>query len=278
VVSKFGSEIVGVSRTREKPWAAPGSPSLPGALPVVARTAAGEVVVTPDAAGGLSGLDATTGQTLWGPVAKAKFAFGGPTALPDGTVAWGGGGVSVVDPETGEVLRRNQDVSSLTTLAADGGLLFGIFAAGNNAALGAVDQATLRPVWAKRFDSAKILGVIPVTPGAGDGVVAVVDSGDVLRVLDGRTGDERWHLRLRLAPNSPPVVWDGRVWVEEPGLPEDLSQHEHRVTVLDAETGAMEASWEIPGAIFFSDMFRRSGDRMLVTVPSGIVAARPEER
>jgi hypothetical protein len=68
------------------------------------------------------------------------------------------------------------------------------------------------------------------------------------------------------------------VYVEEPGLTEDLDQHEHRVTVLDARTGAFEAAWEFPGASFFAGAFTRSGDRLLAAEPSGIAAIRPEER
>ena len=223
-------------------------------------------------------MDAATGERRWGPVAKAKFAFGSPTLLADGTVAWGGGAVTVIDPENGRVLRRNPSVASFTTLAEDGGRLFAIFATDPDVVLAALDERTLQPVWAQPFTSAQILGAIPIAPGAGDGVVAVVDSTNVLRALDGATGEELWNLQLRLAPNSPPIVRDGRVFVEEPGFPEDLNQHEHRVTVLDARTGAMEASWEIPGALFFADMFRMSDGHLLVTVPNGIVAVDPEVR
>jgi outer membrane protein assembly factor BamB len=167
---------------------------------------------------------------------------------------------------------------SLSSLAQDEGNLFGVVPLGKSLALAGFDATTLQPIWAHRFAPATILGAVPVAPGAGDGVVAAVDAKFVLHAFDARTGRQRWSLPLRFGPNSPPVVWNGRVYVEEPGLLEDLAQHEHRITVLDAAIGAFEASWEIPGASFFADVFVRSGERLLAAVPNGVIAVGPEER
>jgi outer membrane protein assembly factor BamB len=108
--------------------------------------------------------------------------------------------------------------------------------------------------------------------------VAAVDANAELHAFDGATGKELWSLQLRMIPNSPPVVWQGRVYVEEPGLGEDIDQHEHRITVLDAHAGAFEASWAIPGVSYSVGSFSRSRDRILVSLPIGVAAIAPEER
>jgi outer membrane protein assembly factor BamB len=279
VITQVGSEVLGVPVHGGTPWATQGSriPTLPAVVPATGGNPA--VVVIPDSKAGLTGVDASTGKRLWGPVAKPAVAgFGSPIVLPDGTVAWGGGGLTVVDPATGRVLRRTTAVTPFATLAADGGDLYGVVLAGSKFALAGFDAATLKPVWANEFQPGAIGGAIPIAPGAGDGVVAAVDSTNVLRVFDGATGRERWSLRLRMTPNSPPVVSRGRVYVEEPGLGEDIDQHEHRITVLDAHTGAFEASWAIPGVSFAAGSFDLSRDRVLVSLPIGVAAIAPEER
>jgi hypothetical protein len=68
------------------------------------------------------------------------------------------------------------------------------------------------------------------------------------------------------------------VYVEEPGLGEDIDQHEHRITVLDAHTGALEASWAMAGASFSAGSFSLSRDHVLVALPAGAAAIAPEER
>jgi len=152
--------------------------------------------------------------------------------------------------------------------------------AGKQFALAAFDEGKLQPVWARPFDPSVGAGppVAAVAPGAGGGVVAGVDSGNVLRAFDSGTGKPLWSLQLRVTPGSPPVIWDGRVYIEEPGLTEDLAQHDHRVTVLDARTGAFEASWELPGVLIFGGSGIRSGDRLLVDLSQGVAAIRPEQR
>jgi outer membrane protein assembly factor BamB len=97
-------------------------------------------------------------------------------------------------------------------------------------------------------------------------------------VYDQATGKQLWSLQLRMIPNSAPVVWQGRVYVEEPGLGEDIDQHEHRVTVLDARTGAFAAGWAIPGVSYSLGSFSLSRDRILVSLPTGVAAISPEQR
>ncbi|HEY7282475.1 MAG TPA: PQQ-binding-like beta-propeller repeat protein [Actinomycetota bacterium] len=279
VVTQVGSEVLGVPVHGGKPWAARGS-ELPTA-PVVVPAGDGNpaVAVIPDSKAGLTGVDASTGKVLWGPVAAPKVAgFGSPVELPDGTVAWGGGGLTVLDPATGRILRRTTAVAPFATLAADGGDLFGVVVVGSKFAIAGFDASTLKPVWAKPFQPGAVGGVAPLAPGAGDGVVAAVDSANVLQVFDGATGKPLWSLQLRVTPNSPPIVSDGRVYVEEPGLGEDVDQHEHRVTVLDARTGAFEASWALAGVNFAPGSFSLSRDHVLVPLPIGVAAIAPEDR
>jgi outer membrane protein assembly factor BamB len=283
VLTQSGNSILGIPiGGGGKTWTANGSQLLPGTIPLLVPAGGGgasPTLVYPDPDRGLIGLDAATGESRWGPVAKpAIFGSGSPVLLPDGDVVWSGGGLTKVDPADGRIVQRNTDVSPLSSVAQSDGRLFGVFAAGNKSALAGVDGDTLQPVWARPFSSALILGALPVTPGAGDGVVAVVDAGLRLRVFDAGTGKPMWSLQLRMAPNAVPVVWDGRIYVEEPGITEDLAQHEHRLTVLDAATGQMEAVWELPGSNFSADLLVRSGDRLLAPVPTGVIAIHPEER
>jgi outer membrane protein assembly factor BamB len=279
VITQVGSEVLGVPVHGGKPWAVQGSqlPTLPAVVPATGGKPA--VVVIPDSTTGLTGVDASTGKRLWGPVAKPAVAgFGSPIVLPDGTVAWGGGGLTVLDPDTGRVLRRVTTVSPFATLAADGGDLYGVVLAGSKFLLVGFDVTTLKPVWANEFQPGAIGGAIPIAPAAGDGVVAAIDSTNELRVFDASTGKALWSLQLRLTPNSPPIVSQGRVYVEEPGLGEDIDQHEHRITVLDAHTGALEASWAMAGASFSAGSFSLSRDHVLVALPAGAAAIAPEER
>ncbi len=279
VITQVGSEVLGVPVHGGKPWATQGSqiPTLPALVPATGGNS--PVVVVPDSGAGLTGIDASTGKRLWGPVAKpATAGFGSPIVLPDGTVAWGGGGLSVVDPATGRILRRTTAVAPFATLAADDGDLYGVVLAGTKFLLAGFDATTLKPVWANEFQPGAIGGVIPIAPGAGDGVVAAVDSTNILRAFDGVTGKALWSLQLRTTPNSPPIVLEGRVVVEEPGLGEDVDQHEHRITVLDARTGAFEASWALPGVSFSDGSFATSRGRVLVSLPIGVVAIAPEQR
>ncbi|HXJ64659.1 MAG TPA: PQQ-binding-like beta-propeller repeat protein [Actinomycetota bacterium] len=279
VITQVGSEVLGVPLRGGKPWVAQGGRIA--VAPAVVPAAAGHppVAVIADVQEGLTGVDASTGAHLWGPIAKpAAGGFGSPIVLPDGTVAWGGGGVTVLDPASGRILRQNTKVSPVTTLATDAGGLYAVAFAGSDFALARFDATTLQPVWANKFSPATIGGALPIGPGAGDGIVAAVDSKAALHAFDGATGKELWSLQLRMIPNSAPVVWQGRVYVEEPGFGEDIDQHEHRITVLDAHTGAFEASWAIPGANYSLGAFSQSRDRVLVSLPTGVGAIAPEQR
>jgi outer membrane protein assembly factor BamB len=275
VVTQSGKEIIGVPVSGGRPWSATGGQPLPGTRPIVA----GETVIVPDPQVGISGLDVSTGRRAWPTVSPpSPNGLGSPVELPDGDVVWGVGAITVIDPRTGKVVRQRKGLSAAATLAPDGGHLVGLVSIGTNTVIASFEAGSLRPEWAQPFSPAMLFGLVAIAPAAGDGIVAAVDSSNVLHGLDESTGTEAWSLRLRVTPNSPPVVWDGRVYVEEPGLPENLDQREHRITVLDARTGAFEGQWEPAGVNFYAGAFTRSADRLLVPLPGGVLAVHPEGR
>ncbi len=275
VVTQAGTQVLGVSVSGGRPWVARGAQVLPGTQPIVA----GGTVLVPDTQSGLTGLDARTGRQAWPTIPlPGPGGLGSPVELPDGDVAWGVGGLTVLDPGSGKVVAQRKGAASSATVAQDGGRLFGLVTIGKNAAIAAFDETTLGPQWARPFTPAALFGLISLAPAAGDGVVVAVDSGNVIHGLAEATGKELWSVPLRMMPNTPPIVWQGRVYVEEPGLPENLDQHEHRITVLDARTGAFEGQWEPAGVSFFAGAFGLAGDRLVIPISNGVLAVRPEGR
>jgi outer membrane protein assembly factor BamB len=275
VVTQAGTRILGVPVSGGHPWVARGAQLLPGTQPIVA----GGTVLVPDTQSGLSGLDARTGRQAWPQIPlPGAGGLGSPVELTDGDVAWGVGGITVLDPATGKVEAQRRGVASTATLAQDADRLFGLVTVGKKNLIAGFDATTLDPQWARPFTPAALFGLISLAPAAGDGVVAAVDSGSVIHGFAEATGRELWSVPLRMMPNTPPVVWQGRVYVEEPGLSENLDQHEHRVTVLDARTGAFEGQWEPAGVSFFAGAFGLAGDRLVIPVSNGVLAVRPEGR
>ncbi|MFL5799804.1 MAG: PQQ-binding-like beta-propeller repeat protein [Actinomycetota bacterium] len=275
VVTQAGMQILGVSVSGGRPWVARGAQLLPGTQPIVA----GGTVLVPDTQSGLSGIDASTGKQAWPTIPlPGAGGLGSPVELPDGDVAWGVGGLTVLDPRTGRVVAQRKGVAATATLAQDAGRLFGLVAVGTKSAIAGFEARTLDPQWARPFTPAAEFGLITLAPAAGNGVVVAVDSGNVIHGFDEASGKELWSVPLGMMPNTPPIVWQGRVYVEEPGLPENLDQHEHRITVLDARTGAFEGQWEPAGVSFFGGAFGLTGDRLVIPVSNGALAVRPEGR
>ena len=273
-----GTTLVSLPRGGGRPaWSFDTGQLLPGMRPLVV----GDTVVVPRPGVGLSGLDLATGKRRWPDVpVTAPLATGSPHLLPDGNVIWCGGGVTIVDPRTGAVARSTTKLVPSADLAVEGGDAFAVASVGNRKLLVAIDTGAFSIRWAKPFTPAATLGgLLPIAPAAGSGVVVAVDAAHVLHAFDAADGTELWSVPLRLGPSSPPVVVDGRVYVNEPGVTDNLvDQHDDRVTVLDARTGAMEAVWELPGVNVFGGVFTASGGTILTDAPSGTYAIRPETR
>jgi outer membrane protein assembly factor BamB len=276
ILTQTGSDLVAVPRSGGPPaWVTPAGQPVPGTLPVVA----GRTVVVPELGVGLAGIDRATGKPAWPTVpVRATASLGTPVLLPGGDVLWGAGGMTVIDPRTGKVVRQDTRLSSIGTMARDGGRVVGVVRVGKATALAALDPTSFAVQWAKPFDPARALGFLGLGPAAGDDMVVAVDSANVLRGYDGTTGNEAWSVPLRTTPSSDPAIVGGRVVVEEGGYGEDVNQREHRITVLDARTGAFEAQWEISGSYFSGFTLGITGGSIVVSSGSIVYAYHPVPR
>ncbi len=276
VLTRAGSRLVAVPRSGGPPaWTAEVGQPFPGSFPVVV----GDTVVVPEAGVGLAGIDIRTGDPAWPTVrAPAAASVGTPLVLPDGDVLWGGGALLRVDPRSGRVVRRIRGISVIGNMALDGEAVVAVLQLGSDTVLASFDPAAFRFHWRVPFSPARVFGVVGVGVAAGGGAVVAIDQSNVVHGFDASDGHELWSMQLRTEPDSDPVVLDGRVLVDEGGTFEDLIQREHRITVLDARTGALEGLWEVVNTNFAPFTFVASQGHVLASTGSPVLAIRPEER
>ncbi len=276
VLTQAGSKLVAVPRSGGPPeWTAEVGQPIPGSFPVVV----GDAVVVPEAGVGLAGIDLRTGDPAWPTVrAPAAASLGTPLVLPGGDILWGGGALLRVDPRSGKVVRRIRGISVIGNMALDGEAVVAVLQLGSDTVLASFDPEAFRFHWRVPFTPAKVYGVVGIGVAAGGGAVVAVDQSNLVHGFDSADGHELWSMQLRTEPDSDPMVLDGRVLVDEGGIYEDLIQREHRITVLDARTGAFEGLWEVDNTNFAPFTFVRSQDRVLASTGNPLLAIRPEER
>jgi outer membrane protein assembly factor BamB len=232
-----------------------GSPSF-----VVRPAVVDDTVVVPVQGKGLEGIDVRTGAARWSHATPNPQGFSTPLVLPDGGVAYAVGSMVVLDPGTGRVRWEKPGFNAVAPIAYSDGSIYAEVLGSKGFELIAVEAQTGKIRWEVPFNAA-----LGVGPGAGDGVVAAVDGGATLTVLDEATGHRMWSVPLRTASNGDPVVVDGRVAVQEQGRFEDVQQRDYRLEVFDAQTGRMAAEWEFAGSGFPGvASFGAQGDLLLV--------------
>jgi outer membrane protein assembly factor BamB len=273
VLAQVGEELEAIPRAGGAPrWKfSTGLPS-PAQHPVVV----GQTAVAPIFGQGLVGLDLEAGKVRWTRSLAGSAGRSSPLVLSDGNVAYAVGGLSVLDPATGRIVWRIPDVNAFAPICSDGDSIFAEVLTSRGPVLAAVDAATGTVRWTKPFDV-----TINTGPAAGNGVVAAVDSANVLAVFDQDSGSKLWSVALRTAPNGDPIVAKGRVVLQEQGRFENIQQRDFRLSAWDARTGRLEAQWELPGSGFTQAGFGASGDTILapgITTQSALFLLRMEER
>lgn len=252
-------------------WERPGGASSLGSVPATDGT----TVFYGIADLGLAAVDLASGRVRWATPVVGQLVTTTPLVLPDGDVVYGGGGVGRYDGATGAEEWRDTGAVTFGPAAYAGGRVFAL-TIGEDAATGALtayDAGTGDTVWSQP--------VVDVSPfqgvGAGDGVVAVVD-GTTARVHDAATGAELWSLELRREAFAVPVVHDGRVLLVQSPNGYLVGGDDYRVTVHDARSGRLLASWQ-PGASVIASLPKvgSTPDGRLLVPDLGITVAEVVE-
>lgn len=215
----------------------------PGQVPSVG----GDRVFLPQAATGLAAVDLATGRELWKVPLTLAYGSGPPLALPDGDVVYGGSALGRYDGATGAQEWSIFDGVLFAPAAYDQGIVYGdVTRALSPSGLVAVDAETGRELWTHENPNT-LLGV---GPAAGAGVVVGVDSQGRVTALDGRTGEELWHVLLHTGIGGQPMIRDGVAYLTELGRTADIFQREYRISAHDLRTGQFLGALQPPGSAF----------------------------